>query len=93
MSWCLFLGSRDSSPLSAPSFQGVVEGDEVSPQPPLLPTKAFQPGEVVTEDAVQEMEKTQSALERVRRSEMFGPPWKRREHEMEASKLSSREIF
>ena len=26
-------------PLSAPSFQGVVEGDEVSPQPPLLQTK------------------------------------------------------
>uniref|UniRef100_A0A8D0EHR3 von Willebrand factor C and EGF domains n=1 Tax=Strix occidentalis caurina TaxID=311401 RepID=A0A8D0EHR3_STROC len=35
----LFLGSRDSSPLSAPSFQGVVEGHEVSPQPPLLQTK------------------------------------------------------
>ena len=33
------LGSRDSSPLSAPSFQGVAEGQEVSPQPPLLHTK------------------------------------------------------
>uniref|UniRef100_A0A8C8E9W1 Uncharacterized protein n=1 Tax=Otus sunia TaxID=257818 RepID=A0A8C8E9W1_9STRI len=30
---------RDSSPLSAPSCQAVAEGQEVSPQPPLLQTK------------------------------------------------------